>query len=110
MLNYFDSIGLSRAKMENDTWHITDAALPKFGRAVSSGQVPFRVANSTEQITELGQLTRALVRSLRHPWRPLHTGGRSLGLLRAGTKTKVGMPKWLRRSIMSPPLICEPPE
>ena len=78
-LNFFDAIGSRCARAETATGHITEAALPKtaLGRTVSSGKFPPRVVNSTEQITELGQLTQALVRFLRHPWRLLRAGGRS---------------------------------
>ena len=70
-LNYFAGMGLRCARMKTTAGYITEAALPKrhliglFRACLSS---PPRVANSAEQITEVDQLTRALVRFLRHPW------------------------------------------
>ena len=65
--------------MKTAARHISEAALPKrhlvgLFRACSS--YPPRVVKSTEQITELGRLTRELVRFLRHPWRLLGAMGR----------------------------------
>ena len=65
--------------MKTAARHISEAAPPKrhlvgLFRACSS--YPPRVVKSTEQVTELGRLTRELGRFLRHPWRLLGAMGR----------------------------------
>ena len=73
-LNRFAAIGLRRARMKTATGHARGATVP--GRhLVGLFRASFlslpRVVNSAEQITELGRLTRPLVRFLRDPWRLL---------------------------------------
>ena len=48
----------------------------KLRRTASSGQLSLRVVSSTDQIAEVGRLTRPLVRFLRRRWRLLRAGGR----------------------------------
>ena len=65
--------------MKNATGHKTEAALPKrhlVGLFRACLRFSPRVVNAAEQITELGQLTRPLVRFLGHPWRLFRAGGR----------------------------------
>ena len=78
-LHYFAPISLRCARMKTAARHISEAALPNrhlFGLFRACSSYPPRVVKSTEQITELGRLTRELVRFLRHPWRLLGAMGR----------------------------------
>ena len=70
-LNYFAAIGLRRARMKTATGHARGATVSR-RHLVGLFRASFlslpRVVNSAEQITELGRLTRPLVRFLRDPW------------------------------------------
>ena len=71
-LNYCADIGLRCPEMKTATGHITEAAPPKrhlVGLFCACLCFSPRAANSAEQITELGRLTCAPARFLRHPWR-----------------------------------------
>ena len=69
------------------------------GWSGSGGEFFFRGVKSAEQITEVGQLTRPLVRFLRHPWRLLCVRGR---FRNSGNRSRSARMAW-------PPLICESP-
>ena len=73
------AIGLHPAKMKNTRGYMTEASAPRphlvrlFRACLSSS---LRVVNSAEQTTEVGRLTRGLVRFLRHRWCLLRPRGR----------------------------------
>ena len=73
------AIGLHPAKMKNTSGYMAEASAPRphlvrlFRACLSSS---LRVVNSTEQTTEVGWLTRGLVRFLRHLWCLLRPRGR----------------------------------
>ena len=78
-LNYFAAIDLRRNREKTATGYVTEATFPErhlVGLFRACLHFFPRVVNSTERITELGQLTRALVQFLRHPWRLLGAIGR----------------------------------
>ena len=79
LLNYCAGVGLRCAMMKTTTGHIAEAAFPErrlVGLFRACLRFTPRVVNSAERITELGRLTRAVARFLRHPWRLLGPMGR----------------------------------
>ena len=107
-LDFSAGIGLRRSRMQTVTGHTRGATPPRrhFVRLLRACLCLFlRVVDSAEQITELGRLTRALVRFPRRRRRLLRAIGRFWRSENGGR-----VPGWLGRSIVSPPLICGPPE
>ena len=78
-LNYCAAIGLRRSRMKNATGHASEARAPRrhlVGLFCACLFFSLQVANSAEQITELGWLQRPLGRFLRHRWRLPRARGR----------------------------------